>query len=81
VKAVLHLLQHHKWIIAAFITFLVLAAGVELWMGRLRCGPDGTFGFLLGNITSSKNPQRLANSCSFGSLVYGILFSRCRGSL
>jgi hypothetical protein len=36
VKAVLHLLQRHKWIIAAFITFLVLAGALDC--GWAACG-------------------------------------------
>src|SRR5471030_619073 len=36
--------SNHGGIIFAFITVIVLAAGVELWMGRSLLGPDVRFG-------------------------------------
>jgi hypothetical protein len=74
VNAISRFLHHHKWIIGAFITILVLTAGVELWMGRSLLGPDGKFGLWDGNIWSSENSQRLADPYSFSHIVHGILF-------
>ena len=74
VNAISCFLKRHKWIIGAFIAVFVLAAGVELWMGRSLLGPDGKFGLWEGNIWSSENSQRFADPYSFSHIVHGILF-------
>ena len=61
-------------IIPALIAIMILAAGLELWMGRSVLGPDGKFGFWEGNIWSSENSQRLADPYSFSHIVHGMLF-------
>ncbi len=56
------------------LAVLLLAAGIELWLGRSLLGPDGRFGWWEGNIWSSENSQRFADPYSFSHLVHGMLF-------
>jgi len=67
-------MNRHKAVIAGFVTIIILAACIELWMGRPPLGPDGKFGWWEGNIWSSENSQRLADAYSFSHIIHGILF-------
>ena len=66
--------RQYAWIIAAGLAVLVIAAAVELWMGRLPFGPDGKFGFWEGNIWSSEQSQRFVDPYTFSHFIHGILF-------
>ena len=60
--------------VAGVLAVMLLAAGIELWLGRSMLGPDGKFGCWEGNIWSSENSQRFADPYSFSHLVHGMLF-------
>ena len=66
--------KRHLTAILGFLLMIGLAACVELAMGRLPLGPDGTFGWWDGNIWGSENSQRVADVYSFSHIVHGILF-------
>ena len=66
--------RQYAWIVVAGFAVLVVAAAVELWMGRLPFGPDGKFGFWEGNIWSSEQSQRFVDPYTFSHFIHGILF-------
>ena len=53
---------------------LLLAASIELLMGRLPFGPDGRFGWWEGDIWSNEQSQRFADPYSFSHVVHGLGF-------
>ena len=67
-------MTRYLWIVMAVVAILGLAATVELSMGRLLFGPDGTFGWWEGNIWSSEQSQRFADPYSISHVVHGLLF-------
>ena len=67
-------MTRYPWIVIAVVALLVLTATVELSMGRLLLGPDGTFGWWEGNIWSSEQSQRFADPYSISHVVHGLLF-------
>jgi len=66
--------RQHAWVAAAVLAIVAVAAGIELWMGRLPLGPDGRFGLWAGNIWSSEQSQRLADPYSLSHVVHGLIF-------
>ena len=60
--------------LAAAAAVCVVVAAVELWMGRLPCGPDGRMGLWEGNIWSSEQSQRFADPYTFSHTIHGMLF-------
>jgi Protein of unknown function (DUF2585) len=66
--------KRHQAAVLVFVVIIGLTASVELAMGRLPLGPDGTFGWWDGNIWGSENSQRVADVYSFSHIIHGILF-------
>ena len=61
-------------IVLAVLALFAATAAIELWLGRLRLGPDGAFGWWESNIWSSEQSQRFADPYSFSHIVHGVLF-------
>ncbi|MEO6053157.1 MAG: DUF2585 family protein [Chthoniobacterales bacterium] len=66
--------KYWKWIFVAIGALMALAAGVEWGMGRSLFGPDGKFGFWVGDIWSNECSQRLLDPYAFTHIGHGILF-------
>ena len=68
------LLRRYGRVVGAAIAVVVVAAAVELWMGRLPFGPDGRVGLWEGNIWSSAQSQRIADPYTFSHTIHGMAF-------
>jgi hypothetical protein len=62
----------HYAIIAAGVA--LLAAGVELAMGRVPVSKSGRLMLWNGNVTSSENSQQVTDWYSFSHVIHGIAF-------
>ncbi|HLC61599.1 MAG TPA: DUF2585 family protein [Candidatus Nanoarchaeia archaeon] len=67
-------IKRYRWIIVGAVIIFVLAAFIELKMGRSYLGPDGKFGWWEGDIWSSEQSQRFADPYSFTHIIHGLLF-------
>jgi hypothetical protein len=67
-------MKPYVWIMIVIVAACALTAAIELTMGRLVFGPDGTFGWWAGDIWSSEQSQRFADPYSLSHIVHGLLF-------
>ena len=67
-------IKRYRWVIVGVVIIFVLAAFIELKMGRSYFGPDGKFGWWEGDIWSSEQSQRFADPYSFTHIIHGLLF-------
>ena len=72
-KIFANFLKEYKWIIALVFAVFVVAALIELGMGRLLLGPDGKFGLWEGDIWNNEQSQRFADPYSFSHILHGLL--------
>jgi hypothetical protein len=61
-------------LVVAILAIVLAAAAIEIAMGRLPLGPDGTFGWLETDIWSSHQSQRVLDPYSFSHIIHGFLF-------
>ena len=66
--------KSYLWMMGVIAAACALTAAIELAMGRLVFGPDGTFGWWAGDIWSSEQSQRFADPYSLSHIVHGLLF-------
>lgn len=67
-------MKKYTWAILSLVAIFALTATVELWLGRLPLGPEGTFGWWTGDIWSSSQSQRVADPYSFSHIIHGFIF-------
>jgi hypothetical protein len=67
-------MKPNVWIIIVIVAACAFTAAIELAMGRLVFGPDGTFGWWAGDIWSSEQSQRFADPYSLTHILHGLLF-------
>jgi hypothetical protein len=67
-------IKPYVWVMIVIVAACALTVAIELAMGRLVFGPDGTFGWWAGDIWSSEQSQRFADPYSFSHIVHGLLF-------
>lgn len=56
------------------LALVVCAVAIEVWMGRLPLGPDGTFGWWEPDIWSAHQSQRVVDPYAVSHIVHGFLF-------
>ena len=61
-------------LVVAIFAIVIAAAAIEIAMGRLPLGPDGTFGWLETDIWSSHQSQRVLDPYSFSHIIHGFAF-------
>ncbi len=67
-------MKPYVWIMIVIVAAFALTAAIELAMGRLVFGPDGTFGWWEGDVWSSELSQRFADPYSLSHIAHGLLF-------
>ncbi|HRU69775.1 MAG TPA: DUF2585 family protein [Kiritimatiellia bacterium] len=67
-------LMRNRFALVSLLCVCAALAGIELLNGRPTLGPDGRFGWWDGDIWSSENSQRVADTYSFSHIIHGMLF-------
>ncbi len=61
-------------VIIGSVTLLSAVIAIELFMGRLILGTDGTFGLISLNTNSAENSQRVFDLYSLSHVTHGLFF-------